>query len=54
MSTKTRLREKEKRKRGRPAKNRIEPIEATPEEIGQALARAAEHKAKERRIAERG
>lgn len=45
----TQLREREKRKRGRPAKNKIEPIEASPEEIGQALVRAAERKAKERR-----
>lgn len=49
MNTKLRLREKEKRKRGRPAKNRIEPIEAPPEQIAQALVRTAERKAEQRR-----
>lgn len=49
MSQSTTTLKKPKRKRGRPAKNRIEPIEATPEEIGQALAKAANRRAEERR-----
>ena len=52
MPNQTKLREKEKRRRGRPAKNKIEPIEASPEEIGQALAKAAERKAEQRRLQE--
>ncbi len=43
---------KTKRKRGRPARNKIEPIDAPPEEIAQALVRAAERKAEERRLEE--
>ena len=50
MKAQTTHREKEKRKRGRPAKHRIEPIDAPPEEIAQALVRAAEQKAEERRL----
>ncbi|MDE0197635.1 MAG: hypothetical protein OXK78_05540 [Caldilineaceae bacterium] len=50
MDTATENRKKPKRKRGRPAKNKIEAIKATPEEIGQALVRAAERKAEERRL----
>ena len=40
---------KPKRKRGRPAKNKIEQIDASPKEIAQALVRAAESKAERRK-----
>lgn len=45
----TRTRPPPKRKRGRPAKNRIEQIDAAPEEIAQALVEAAERKGQQRR-----
>ena len=48
MST-TRTLKKPKRKRSRPAKNKIEGIDAPPEKIAQALVNAAERKGKERR-----
>ena len=38
-----------RKKRGRPVKNKVKPIDASPEEIAQALVRAAERKAEERR-----
>ena len=41
-----------RKKRGRPVKNKIEQIDATPKEITQALVRAAKRKAKERRAQE--
>lgn len=50
MNTATENRKKPKRKRGRPAKNKIEGIKAAPEEIALALVRAAERKAEERRL----
>ena len=46
----TQIQKKPKRKRGRPAKNKIEAIKAAPDEIAQALVRAAERKAEERRL----
>lgn len=39
-----------RKRRGRPAKNKIEAIKAAPDEIAQALVRAAERKAEERRL----
>lgn len=41
--------EKTKKPRGRPAKNVIEPIDATPEEIARAICLAAEKKLDEKR-----
>lgn len=48
-NTATQIFKKPKRKRGRPAKNKIEAIPAAPKEIAQALVRAAERKGEERR-----
>ncbi|MCY4118502.1 MAG: hypothetical protein OXF55_16545 [Caldilineaceae bacterium] len=46
MDTATKVK---KKPRGRPAKNKIKPIDAPPKEIAQALVRAAERKGQERR-----
>lgn len=47
MTTATKVK---KKPRGRPAKNKIKPIDAPPKQIAQALVRAAERKAEERRL----
>lgn len=50
MSQTIKRMKKPKRRRGRPAKKVIKPIEAGPKEIAQALARAAERKGEKRRL----